>query len=319
MRVIDVFNGDADGICALHQLRLAEPCAEAELVTGVKRDIALLGRVRAGKGDRVTVLDISLDKNREDVRRLLANGAHVRYFDHHFAGEIPQHAALEAHIDTAPDVCTSLLVSAYLQHRYRAWAVVAAFGDNMFDAALAAARPLALTAAELKQLERLGTLLNYNGYGVTVEDLHVHPADLYRALSPYTDPLAFVAESPTYRLLADGYAADMALAGAQPLLQADDATAVIMLPDAAWARRVSGVFGNALARQYPARAHALITALADGCYRVSVRAPLNTKTGADELCMRFPTGGGRKAAAGINALPADMLDRFIDAFRAQYG
>jgi hypothetical protein len=26
MQIFDVFNGDADGICALIQLRLAEPC-----------------------------------------------------------------------------------------------------------------------------------------------------------------------------------------------------------------------------------------------------------------------------------------------------
>ena len=50
MRYFDVFNGDADGICALHQIRLAEP-AESELVTGVKREIELLKRVRAGSGD----------------------------------------------------------------------------------------------------------------------------------------------------------------------------------------------------------------------------------------------------------------------------
>ncbi len=37
----DVVNGDADGICALHQLRLADPRA-ARLISGVKRDIALL-------------------------------------------------------------------------------------------------------------------------------------------------------------------------------------------------------------------------------------------------------------------------------------
>ena len=48
-RRIDVFNGDADGICALHQLRLAAP-ADSELVTGVKRDIALLERVAARLG-----------------------------------------------------------------------------------------------------------------------------------------------------------------------------------------------------------------------------------------------------------------------------
>ena len=33
MKFYDVFNGDADGLCALHQLRLAEP-RDAVLVTG---------------------------------------------------------------------------------------------------------------------------------------------------------------------------------------------------------------------------------------------------------------------------------------------
>ena len=46
----DVFNGDADGLCSLQQIRLAEP-ADSVLVTGVKRDIALLARVPAGAGD----------------------------------------------------------------------------------------------------------------------------------------------------------------------------------------------------------------------------------------------------------------------------
>ena len=88
MNLIDVFNGDADGICALHQLRLAEP-GDSELVTGPKRDISLLKRVRAGAGDRVTVLDIALSKNRDALDRLLEAGAQVRYFDHHQPGDIP--------------------------------------------------------------------------------------------------------------------------------------------------------------------------------------------------------------------------------------
>ena len=37
----DVFNGDADGICALLQLRLEEPLVSTR-ITGIKRDIALL-------------------------------------------------------------------------------------------------------------------------------------------------------------------------------------------------------------------------------------------------------------------------------------
>jgi hypothetical protein len=36
MRYHDVFNGDADGICALHQLRLADPL-DSILVTGLNR------------------------------------------------------------------------------------------------------------------------------------------------------------------------------------------------------------------------------------------------------------------------------------------
>jgi hypothetical protein len=94
--------------------------------------------------------------------------------------------------------------------------------------------------------------------------------------------------------------------------------AVYLLPDAAWARRVSGVFGNDLANSDPARAHAVVTARDDGNYLVSVRAPLNNKTGADVLCREFPTGGGRAAAAGINELPAAQLPEFIARIAAFY-
>ncbi len=54
---IDIFNGDADGICALIQYRLAFP-AESTLITGVKRDIQLLEKASIKKGDQVTVFDM---------------------------------------------------------------------------------------------------------------------------------------------------------------------------------------------------------------------------------------------------------------------
>ena len=41
MSYIDIFNGDADGILALHQLRLTNP-QKSRLITGVKRDTKLL-------------------------------------------------------------------------------------------------------------------------------------------------------------------------------------------------------------------------------------------------------------------------------------
>ena len=317
MKCVDVFNGDADGICALHQLRLAEP-RDAELITGVKRDISLLQRVNAEACDKVTVLDISLDKNRDDLVRLLDAGTSVQYFDHHFAGEIPVSANLDAYIDTSADTCTSLLVNDYLDGAFLPWAVTAAFGDNLFDAARAAAAPLGLSDAELQQLEYLGTLINYNGYGVTLDDLYFAPDVLYRELRPYAAPLQFVAEASVYRILADGFASDIEQARELVAEIETESIQVLLLPDAAWTRRVSGVFGNELARGAPDRAHALMTLLPEGGYRVSVRAPLNNKTGADELCMQFPSGGGRKAAAGINALPTGMFDHFIDAFRHMY-
>jgi hypothetical protein len=49
-----------------------------------------------------------------------------------------------------------------------------------------------------------------------------------------------------------------------------------------------------------------------------VRAPLRKKTGADELCRRFPTGGGRAAAAGINDLPKNSLQDFVEQFNQFY-
>ena len=82
---------------------------------------------------------------------------------------------------------------------------------------------------------------------------------------------------------------------------------------------MSGVYSNDLATGNPDRAHAVLTSKANGNYLVSVRAPLSNKQGAVDLCMQFPTGGGRAAAAGINDLPAARLDDFVEAFSASYG
>jgi hypothetical protein len=315
--LIDVFNGDADGVCALQQVRLAQP-APSSLVTGVKRDIHLLRGVRAGAGDTVTVLDVSLDENRADLLRLLGAGARVRYFDHHFAGQVPTHALLEAHIDTAPEVCTSLLVDGWLGGAFRAWAVTAAFGDNLDALARRAAEPLNLAPADLDDLQELGELLNYNGYGDSLADLHFHPADLYRALQPYRDPLEFFHKSPQVDVLQRGHGEDLAEAQAREPVLDDGAGRVFHLPNQPWARRVQGVFANRLANDAPGRATALIVDNPDGTLKVSVRAPLARRTGADALCRTFPTGGGRSAAAGINRLPPEQLPKFLAAFRAAF-
>jgi single-stranded DNA-specific DHH superfamily exonuclease len=312
----DIFNGDADGICALHQLRLEQPVG-AELITGVKRDIGLLDRVDAEAQDELTVLDISMKSNAGALRRALDRGARVRYFDHHASGEIPAHALLEAHIDTAPNVCTSLIVDRHIGGRHRMWAVVAAFGDNLVNAAVSAAQPLHLDHTELARLHELGECINYNAYGDSVEDLHYHPADLYRALSPYHDPRHFIFDEPVFNVLRSACAEDLYRASEVEPCSKDDAGAVYVLPDAAWSRRINGLFANRLAQQNPQRAHAILVENARG-YAVSVRAPVNAPRGAAELCALFKTGGGREAAAGINKLPRAEFDRFLAAFRGAF-
>ncbi len=313
----DVFNGDADGICSLHQLRLAFP-RDGKLITGVKRDIALLKQIQGSRGDTATVLDISLEKNREALMQLIDDGVSVDYFDHHFAGEIPEHPSLMAQIDPASDVCTGLLVNNHLEGKFRSWAVVAAFGDNLFESAIAAARPLDYDEEQLRQLEILGTLLNYNGYGSAIEDLYFHPKALYRKVQPYESPLEFINEDEAFKTLQDGYDDDMRQAVEIMPHMKNECCAMFIMPDAAWARRVSGVYSNQLARDNTDRAHALLTELPDNHYQVSVRAPLNRKSGADELCRQFPSGGGRKAAAGINLLPSEQLENFVSAFQSQF-
>lgn len=309
----DVFNGDADGLCALHQLRLQEP-AESILITGVKRDVSLLRRVGAGAGDMVTVLDIAVEKNLDALNALLDQGARVRWFDHHHPGELPQHPNFSANIHTRADTCTSLLVDHALDGAQRPWAVVGAFGDNLAESARRAAGALGLDAEELDLLRELGECLNYNGYGDSIEDLHFHPADLYRSIEPYADPFGYIWDSREFAALRAGYAADMALARAYGPQESRASGAVYVLPDAAWARRASGVYANHLASLHPASAHAILTRSSRGHYVVSVRAPLANPIGADELCRRFATGGGRKGAAGINVLVDADIPRFVAAF-----
>ncbi|TVO73473.1 DHH family phosphoesterase [Sedimenticola selenatireducens] len=318
MAIIDVFNGDADGICALLQMRLADP-QKSTLVTGVKRDIQLLSRVDANNDDQLNVFDISMEKNHTDLIRLLGQGVNVFYVDHHRAGEVPQHPHLNAIINTAPETCTSLLVNDYLGGQFKAWAITAAFGDNMIRQAESIGRTMHYSADRISQLEVLGVCLNYNGYGETIDDLHIAPDKLYLSLLDYPEPIDFVNDSSScYSLLKAGYYDDLTLAGRVKCDFQTEAIKIIILPDEPWARRVSGALGNQLTNADPDRAHAVLTGNHQGGYLVSVRAPLSKRSGADEVCGMFPTGGGRAAAAGINHLPLDSYDEFVVAMQKMY-
>ncbi|MPY24837.1 DHH family phosphoesterase [Shewanella sp. YLB-07] len=314
----DIFNGDADGIIALLQLRLANPI-ESELVTGVKRDIQLLEKVTVRSGDSLTVLDISMEKNRDALLGALKIGATVYYADHHRCGDIPQHQHLQAHIDLDADTCTALIIDKLLEGQFYLWAITAAFGDNLIAKANKLAEEAGLSKEQAALLNELGTLINYNGYGSKTEDLHFHPADLYLALLKYPNPFDVIADadSPFYQLQSV-YRQDMDKVLAVESCHRSANLSVFELPDSAWARRISGVYGNYLANLNPDSAHGVLTDNNDGTFTVSLRAPLSNKQGAGDICSQFDTGGGRAAAAGINALAKTELDRFIKTVEEFY-
>jgi hypothetical protein len=142
--------------------------------------------------------------------------------------------------------------------------------------------------------------------------LHFAPEELYELLLQYKSPFdAINDKNSVYYTLEQAYKADMEKAANAQIFHDCDTAKVILLEDAAWARRVSGVLGNDLANQSPSKAHAVFTFNNKGSYLVSVRAPLNNKQGAVDICSKFATGGGRAAAAGINELPESQVEHFI--------
>jgi len=328
----DIFNGDADGIIALLQLRLAFPI-KSTLITGIKRDIKLVKQVNAEPRDTLTILDVSMEKNKQALLSVLNQGVSAVYIDHHRAGDIPQSEALEAHIDLDANTCTALIVDKLLAGRYHNWAITAAYGDNLVDRANQLADEAGLSEQQKQQLKELGTLINYNGYGADIEELHYHPAELFKKLKQYPCPFDVIADpNSPYHVLKKSYQQDLQQAfvnndsetadtGSQP--EPDYQSSCLRLyklkPGLA-SRRVSGVFGNALVYQKPDSAHAVLTQVPDSdAYVVSIRAPLNNKQGAGEVCSRFETGGGREAAGGINFLAEESVEALINAIEQRWG
>lgn len=314
----DIFNGDADGIFALHQMRLENPQPAAVLITGVKRDITLLSRVVGQVNCSISVFDISLDSNRQFLNTLLEANNSIEYFDHHFAGQIPDSPLLRHEINVSPECCTSLIVNNILHGKNLHWAICGAYGDNLHQQAEKLADRSNLTEKQIRQLREIGELFNYNGYGSTLNDLHFHPEELYKSVCHFENPFDFFLSSPVLKTLRKGFSSDLAQALKQKESSVDGKNTVYFFPNASWARRIQGVFSNQRAREQPDRAHALIVENDDLSLRVSLRAPLTDRRDADTICKLFPTGGGRAAAAGINSLPPSMLNDFLTQLNRVY-
>ena len=208
MTEVDVFNGDADGLCGITQLRLAQP-KQSAVVTGVKRDNALLMQASLSGVSQVTVVDISLHTNLDALNKALASGCKVEWFDHHHPGEIPKHTNLTAHIDTDPNVCSSLIINAHLNGQFQNWAIAAAFGDNLDQSAQELAASGTLSRKSIAVLKELGNCINYNSYGESIEDLHYHPEELCYLMRQFDEPLSMVAETEVLQVLKNYYAEDL--------------------------------------------------------------------------------------------------------------
>ncbi len=312
MQNFDVFNGDADGVIGLHILRLEKPL-NAKLITGVKRDIQLLTQLNNVQNASLTVLDISLASNQQDVLRLLDAQCNILWFDHHQAGDPPDSPLLSRVIDTSPDVCTSILVHRYLGGKHPHWAAAAAFGDNLPEVAKGLCQDC--NPEETTQLQQLGETINYNGYGEEASDLNAWPADVYLDMHDYTCPFTYLSQSVLFQKIQRQKLSDEKDMTRMKELVSNQHSHCVILPRGLAARRLSGVISNRLASEHPNRAHAVLTHLEDDCgYRVSIRAPFNRPRGADCLASQFPTGGGRAKAAGINCLKEETLNLFLKKF-----
>ena len=322
MADFDLFNGDADGIFSLLQMRQVDPRPDAQLVTGVKRDTQLFARIadRVSSGDRITALDIGMARNADALNKALQAGADIFFCDHHATGEIPTHGGLTVLTDASPQTCTAFLIDQHLKGAHPAWAICGAYGDNFqaLAARVAADRNLNVP---LGQLRELGELVNYNAYGLTLDDLHFHPTDLYAILANYPDPMAFLEDSPkALDILRQGHRSDWEIAASAREIHISQAGQILSLPASAASNRISGLFANALVDEEPDKAFAVLTHLGpeSGGFRVSLRAPLARPTRkAGDFAAKFG-GGGRAEAAGIDLLTDADMNRFVDAFNAAF-
>ncbi|MFL2961473.1 MAG: hypothetical protein ACJZ2K_00625 [Candidatus Poseidoniaceae archaeon] len=277
------FNGDADGICSMVQWGLVHGI-EGKIITGVKRDIDLLRKINPESGDEIICMDISLARNHSRARELCERGFKITWFDHHLAGEPID--GLDAHIDTSSNVCTAKIVENFLGVKSD-WAQVALHGDGL---SVHSSKP---------EFKELGELLNYNGYGANLDDLHFHPDVLLHLCLESKTPEDFL-QTPTFEILKKGFADDM-----KNVESINEVDGIYLLPNEAWARRVVGVMAHRINSTGPGP-H--VIAIDKG---QTLQVSLRGDEGIGDICSMFG-GGGRATAGGIDALPKEEITALMN-------
>ncbi len=277
------YNGDADGICSMVQWGLVHGI-EGNRITGVKRDIMLLDRINPEKGDEVIVMDISHARNEKRALEISSSGIAITWFDHHLAGDLGNE--IQSFIDTSSNVCTAKLVEKFLGISSD-WSEVALHGDGLSKHSV---KP---------ELKELGELLNYNGYGASLEDLHFHPDELLQLCLNSKTPEEFI-KTETFRILKNGFASDM-----ENCESIGPNNGIFLLPNLPWARRSVGVFAH---RIFEKLGGTQVIAIDMGEHlQVSIRG----ESGIGELCAKFG-GGGRQTAGGIDSLPKNLIPQLMN-------
>lgn len=311
----DIFNGDADGITSLLQLHLENPITSKK-ITGVKRDTALIKKIRPKPGDNVRVLDIGLDKNFNEIKKILEKEVNVFYADHHKCKKLLSYENLSMHLKTDKNYCTSLIISELLDKKFHLWAIVGAFGDNLIEKANYESKIMNLSVEEYNQLRSLGFILNYNSYGKNLKDLLIHPASLFNLLLKFENPFeVFAKKDSIYYQIKSQYLSDIKNLSFEEVIYENSHCKVIELPNESWSRRVIGPYCNRLCNSDRERAHAVIIKNDDETYMVSIRSSSQYFKRASEIAVRFG-GGGRELAAGIDNLidKTDFVRSFSEYF-----
>ncbi|MGB1491433.1 MAG: hypothetical protein ACPHTH_05910 [Candidatus Poseidoniaceae archaeon] len=277
------YNGDADGICSMVQWGLVYGI-EGHRVTGVKRDIELLERVNPNPDDEIIVMDISLARNHARAVELSSQGFDIKWFDHHLAGEPID--AIATNIDTSANICTARIVEKFLGVESD-WAQVALHGDGL---SVHSSKP---------EFKELGELLNYNGYGADLSDLHFHPDELLLLCLQAKTPQNFM-DTQAFMTLKNGFESDLLNAKNIEL-----SNGYYLLPNESWARRVVGVMAHRI-NESGNGPH--VIAIDKG---ESLQVSIRGTEGIGDLCKMFG-GGGRATAGGIDALPKDDITALMN-------
>jgi hypothetical protein len=176
-------------------------------------------------------------------------------------------------------------------------------------------------------------LINYNAYGDEPGDALFEAAELAERMEPCASALDFCWEQSIIGPMAAQFDADRERFQELAPLVETPAAGAFLVPDQPFGRRYGATWANERVMQNPGQALAVLHPRKDGSYTVSIRSPRDWRGGeggegvgtggkavpsAADLAREFPTGGGRKLAAGIDALPADLLERFTDRFREFY-